>query len=167
MEYPDDQLEGVLYEKEVQLDPAKNIRFVGEIEQGGKQVPGAYKGVGGYFAFDVEEATTATLRLEFTGDSFKEKGYAPIEISGAVTPHSTNYFYWDGKDGNGRVIDAGTYNITDFAFTVTAKAGEIHFPIIDMENASGGITFTRLAISMIKTESSLMLMIIYMSKPRM
>ncbi len=145
LEYPDDQLEGILYEKAVQPDPAKNIRFVGEIEQDGKQVPGAYVGVGGYFAFDVEEATTATLRLEFTGDSFKGKGYAPVEISGAVTPHSTNYFYWDGKDGNGKVIEADTYDINDFAFTVTAKAGEIHFPIIDMENAKGGITFTRLS----------------------
>ena len=145
LEYPDDQLEGILYEKAVQPDPAKNIRFVGEIEQDGKQVPGAYVGVGGYFAFDVEEATTATLRLEFTGDSFKGKGYAPVEISGAVTPHSTNYFYWDGKDGNGKVIEADTYDINDFAFTVTAKAGEIHFPIIDMENAGGGITFTRLS----------------------
>lgn len=146
LEYPDDQLEGYLYEKAVQPDPATNLRFVSTVNYNGSKVPGAYQGAGGYFAFDVEEATTATLRLEFTGTSFTDKGkFAPVEISGAVTPHSTNYFYWNGKDGNGKVIPVGEYDIKDLAFTVTTKAGEIHFPIIDMEFAKDGITFTRLS----------------------
>ncbi len=144
LEYPDDQLEGYLYEKAVQPDPATNLRFVSTVNVGEGKVPGAYVGAGGYFAFDVEEATTATLRLEFSGASFKGE-YAPVEISGAVTPHSTNYFYWNGKDGNGKVIPVGEYDIKDLAFTVTTKAGEIHFPIIDMEFAKDGITFTRLS----------------------
>lgn len=146
LEYPDSKLEGHLFEKAVQPDPASNIRFVSEIEEDdGEMVPGAFEGEGGYFAFDVEEATTATLRLEFTGSGFAGKDYAPVEISGAVNPHSTNFFYWDGKDGNGKVIESGNYDIRDFAFTVTTKAGEIHFPILDMENAKNGITFTRLS----------------------
>ncbi len=144
LEYPDDQLEGELYEKAVQPDPATNLRFVSEIkDDDGNNIPGAYEGEGGYFAFDVEEATTATLRLEFKG--IKGDTYAPVEISGAVTPHSTNYFYWNGKDGEGKDILSGNYKIEDLAFTVTTKAGEIHFPIIDMEHASKGITFTRLS----------------------
>ena len=144
LEYPNDQLEGELYEKAVQPDPATNLRFVSTIKDTeGNNIPGAYEGEGGYFSFDVEEATTATLRLEFEGEGNQK--YAPVEISGAVTPHSTNYFYWNGKDGNGTVIPSNKYTINDFTFTVTTKAGEIHFPIIDMENAPGGITFTRLS----------------------
>lgn len=143
LEYPDDQLEGRLYEKAVQPDPATNLSFVSTIkDDDGNTIPGAYTGQGGYFVFDVEEATTATLRLEFTG--MKDK-YAPVEISKAVTPHSRNYFFWNGKDGNGVVIPQGEYDLDDIAFTVTTKAGEIHFPIIDMETASGGITFTRMS----------------------
>lgn len=145
LEYPDDQLEGQLYEKAVQPDPATNLRFVSEIvDDDGNVVSGAYEGEGGYFAFDVEEATTATLRLEFKG-KLSGKKYAPVEISNSVTPHSTNYFRWNGRDGNGEIIPKGEYDISDFAFTLTTKAGEIHFPIIDMENAVGGITFTRLS----------------------
>lgn len=135
LEYPDDQLEGEMYEKPVPPDPATNLRFVSQItDDKGNKVTGAYEGEGGYFAFDVEEATTATLRLEFKGAL---GDYAPVEISGAVTPHTTNYFYWNGKDGNGKVIPHDTYSINDLAFTVTTKAGEIHFPIIDMEYARG------------------------------
>lgn len=147
LEYPDDQLEGRLYEKAVQPDPATNLSFVSTIKDNdGSTIPGAYTGQGGYFVFDVEEATTATLRLEFTGMKDEEgKPYAPVEISKAVTPHSRNYFFWNGKDGNGKVIRAGDYDLTNLAFTVTTKAGEIHFPIIDMETASGGITFTRMS----------------------
>lgn len=145
LEYPDDQLEGRLYEKAVQPDPATNLSFVSTIQDDdGNTIPGAYEGQGGYFVFDVEEATTATLRLEFKGELEDEK-YAPVEISKAVTPHSRNYFFWNGKDGNGKVIPPGKYNIDDIAFTVTTKAGEIHFPIIDMELANGGITFTRMS----------------------
>lgn len=157
LEYPDDDLEGEVYQKAVQPDPATNIRFVGRVEvdkegsEGVKEkVPGAYVGVGGYFAFDVKEATTATLRLDFNNIMDKSTGdpdyvYAPVEISGVVKPNSTNYFYWDGCDGNGVPIPAGRYNLNDIVYTVTTKAGEIHFPIFDMECAPGGITFTRMS----------------------
>ena len=156
LEYPDDDLEGEVYQKAVQPDPATNIRFVGQVEvdtSGGvkKKVPGAYVGLGGYFAFDVKEATTATLRLDFNniddkstpGDS--DYVYAPVEISGVVKPNSTNYFYWDGCDGNGVPIPVGKYDLNDIVYTVTTKAGEIHFPIFDMECASKGITFERMS----------------------
>ena len=146
LEYPDDQLEGRLYEKAVQPDPATNLYFAGTIDKDGKMIPGAYTGQGGYFVFDVEEATTATLRLEFNGITDEDGNpYAPVEISKAVTPHSQNYFLWNGKDGNGKVIRKGEYNLDNIAFTVTTKAGEIHFPIIDMEVAREGITFTRMS----------------------
>ena len=146
LEYPDDDLYGHLYQRAIPPDPASNIRFVDTIEVGGEEIPGSYVGVGGYFAFDVEEATTATLRLEFKNiEDGEGKTFAPVEISGVVKAHSTNYFYWDGKDGNGVPIPPGEYSINDIVYTVTTKAGEIHFPIIDMECAAEGITFTRLS----------------------
>lgn len=159
LEYPDDDLYGHLYERALLPDPAEDIQFIDTVEyedEGGKKqtVPGSYTGLGGWFEFRVGEATTATLRLEFkninkkTTDADKKDlpdNYAPVEISGVVTPNSRNRFYWDGCDGNGVPIPPGQYSIEDIMFTVTAKAGEIHFPIIDMENAKGGITFTRLS----------------------
>ncbi len=152
-EMPDADLEGHLYSKAIQPDPAENIRFMDRITVDGVEVPGAYEGMGGYFAFETKEATTATLVLDFTRLT-DEKGtpivdtegkqFAPVTISGPVKPYDTNYFYWDGRDGNGKVIPPGKYDIRDI-LTLTTKAGEIHFPIHDMEQASGGFTFTRVS----------------------
>ena len=154
-EMPNADLEGHLYTRALQPDPAENIQFVDHIEKDGKEIPGAYKGRGGYFSFETKEATTATLVLDFEqltdadgtpvvkGDGSGHT-YAPVTISGPVTPYSINYFYWDGKDGNGEVIPAGDYNISDI-LTLTTKAGEIHFPVHDVESATGGFTFTRVS----------------------
>ena len=149
-EMPDTDLEGVLYDKAVAPDPATNLKFVSSvIDEDGKERPGAtYVGMGGWFQFDVENATTATLRIEFTTE-IGGKHYAPVELSGVVTPYSTNRFFWDGRDGNGEVIPAGNYSITDISWTITTKAGEIHFPIHDVESADSnkeyGFTFTRVS----------------------
>ncbi len=152
-EMPNPDLEGHLYSRAIQPDPAENIRFVDTItDQEGNEVPGSYVGTGGYFAFDTKEATTATLVLDFeqlkdaNGKLVEDNGqkYAPVIISGPVKPYSTNYFYWDGKDGKGKIIPVGIYNIQD-VLTLTTKAGEIHFPVHDMESASGGFTFTRVS----------------------
>ncbi len=148
-EMPNTDLEGHLYSKALQPDPAEDIKFIDKVSVEGKEVPGAYQGAGGYFSFKTGEATTATLTLDFTKLK-DEKGnpvsvsYAPVSISRSVTPHSINYFYWDGKDGNGEVIPKGKYNITDL-ITITTKAGEIHFPVNDLENAQKGFTFTRVS----------------------
>ncbi len=148
-EMPNTDLEGHLYSKALQPDPAEDIKFIDKVTVEGKEVPGAYQGAGGYFSFKTGEATTATLTLDFTklkdaeGNPVKEK-YAPVSISRSVTPHSINYFYWDGKDGNGEVIPKGKYNIADL-LTITTKAGEIHFPVTDMENATEGFTITRVS----------------------
>ncbi len=151
-EKPSEELEGLMYEKAVPPDPAKNVRFVDYVtyqNERGENVTekGTYEGLGGYFAFDVEEATTATLRLEFKikGPDGSLVKYEPVEISGSVNPHSTNYFFWDGKDGNGNIIPQGSYSIEDIIYTITTKAGEIHFPLLDIEHGGPGITITRVS----------------------
>ena len=146
-EMPNADLNGHLYSRAIQPDPAENIRFVDTItDDEGKEVPGSYVGMGGYFAFDTREATTATLVLKFDEVTIGgTKGdYAPVTISGPVKPYSTNYFYWDGRDGKGTVIPEGDYKIEDL-ITLTTKAGEIHFPVHDVETSVNGFTFTRVS----------------------
>ncbi len=126
-EQPNDDLKGIFYEEAILPDPAVNLEFAGDE---------MYAGNGGYFSFDVKEATTATLRIEFKED------YKPVEISDVVMPYATNTFFWDGRDGAGTVITNGT-DIK--SYSVTTKAGEIHFPIFDAEEAPQGITFTRVS----------------------
>lgn len=144
-EKPNPDLQGHLYSRAILPDPAENIRFMNTVIDPATNEPvvGAYMGQGGYFSFDTKEATTATLVLDFSRIGGGTK-YAPVTISGPVKPYSSNYFYWDGKDGDGVVIPAGTYNIADMV-TVTTKAGEIHFPVHDVETSVGGFTFTRIS----------------------
>ncbi len=150
-EKPNDDLLGHLYTTARAPEAPTNIKFYTTLpdgidlpEGGGKSdsTPGSYVGMGGYFSFEVKEATTATLRLEFKG---KLKDFVPVEISDIVTPNSTNYFYWDGRDGNGTIIPEGVYSTDDFSYSVLTKSGEIHFPILDMEQAPKGITITRIS----------------------
>ena len=145
-EMPDEDLEGELFNKAVTPDPATNLKFVSQVwdEKTGQYVSGAYEGRGGWFQFDVENATTATLRIEFKEKDGGKK-YAPVEITQVVTPYSTNRFFWDGRDGNGEIIPPGVYTPEDISWTITTKAGEIHFPIVDVEDTAGGFTFTRVS----------------------
>lgn len=134
-EQPNDDLVGHMYGEAVLPDPATNIKFSADNE--------FYEGSGGYFSFDVQGATTATLRLDFNIEKEDGTKYAPVEISDVVKPYSTSCFYWDGRDGNGDIIPAGKYSYEQLKYTVTTKAGEVHFPLIDVENVINGITFTR------------------------
>lgn len=135
-EKPSEDLKGILYEDAIAPDPAMNIHWdSGEI----------YEGEGGYFSFDIGEGTSATLRLDFSGIQKTDGSkYEPVEISDIVNPYSSNTFYWDGKDGEGVPIPADSYSLDELGVTVIAKAGEVHFPIVDMECAPEGITFTRI-----------------------
>ncbi len=140
-----EDLTGALFDKPKLPDKAENLQFVTKVTtEDGKEIPGSYEGKGGYFSFYIKQATTASIKLTFNGSKFGGE-YAPVELSGPVKPYSTNYFYWDGKDGNGKEIPAGEYEFDDITYEITAKSGEIHFPIVDMENASQGITITRVS----------------------
>lgn len=52
----------------------------------------------------------------------------------------TNNILWDGKDGLGAVV-RGTINAS--SISISLKAGEVHFPFIDVENNRDGIKISR------------------------
>jgi len=59
-------------------------------------------------------------------------------LLGTASPGSTSVT-WDGLDGNGNPVAAGN---TSYVASVKLFGGEIHFPMIDVEN-SAGLTITR------------------------
>ena len=71
--------------------------------------------------------------------------YTPVYIDGVIYLRNScnegeNNVYWDGRDGNGHYLPEGTYGGEDskFKLTVTPKAGEYHFVMLDVENNVDG-----------------------------
>lgn len=71
--------------------------------------------------------------------------YTPVYIGGVVYLRNSctdgeNNVYWNGRDGNGHYLPKGTYGGEDsnFKLTVTPKAGEYHFVMLDVENNVDG-----------------------------
>lgn len=111
------------------------------------------EGLGGYFSFyylpteeNSEEGVNPTsfeIVLDFTGCSnINEKYNYPantkneVILSNALV-HGENRIYWDGKDAFGNTVPKSD---TDYdVVSLYAKAGEVHFPLIDIEGNSGGI----------------------------
>ncbi len=98
-------------------------------------------GLGGSFFFtnpresadDVPNAYNITLEF---GDGLPKR-----VLAGTAVPGTTTEAFWDGKDGNGDDVPAGS---GDFTATVRLFAGEVHFPLLDVEDAPTGVTITRL-----------------------
>ncbi|GGR03384.1 hypothetical protein GCM10008957_15320 [Deinococcus ruber] len=63
-------------------------------------------------------------------------------LVGTATP-GTNTVDWDGRDGNNKTVAAGSFS---YVASVTLFAGEVHFPLLDSENAIG-LNITRQTLS--------------------
>ncbi len=100
-------------------------------------------GLGGTFSFvnpldgtdDAPAPNAYNITLEFSS------GATPRVLAGTADPDVTTEVKWDGKDGDGDDVPAGS---GDFIATVRLFAGEVHFPFLDVEDAPTGITITRL-----------------------
>lgn len=137
-EEPNKDLEGILYSKATAPSTVSNIKFYGHSENT------SYHKHGGYFTFNVSNASSATLKLDFSKSIPEDSGYTGsgiVEVSDAVV-EGENHFYWDGKDTTGQYIPIGTYNSEKIEMTISPKAGEIHFPLFDVE-AMGSMEISR------------------------
>ena len=112
----------------------------------------AYEGMGGYFSFLYEPTeeekqgvipTSYEIVLDFTANQklMELYGYSEGTINEVVLSNSLdegqNTIYWDGRDAYGNVVPSSTnpYKVV----SLFAKAGEVHFPLLDVEAAVDGI----------------------------
>lgn len=111
------------------------------------------EGYGGYFSFKYDSTmetaeikpSTYEIVIDFTGNEVLEEeyGYAPGKHNEVILSNTLvdnlNTIYWDGKDEYGNVVIGNNsgieYNIVSFV----VKAGEVHFPLLDVENNRYGI----------------------------
>jgi gliding motility-associated-like protein/uncharacterized repeat protein (TIGR01451 family) len=65
------------------------------------------------------------------------------KLTGTVIP-GANQVHWDGLDGLGNKVPAGTSGAYTAKITTTTKAGEVHFPYFDVERNVNGLVLTRI-----------------------
>jgi hypothetical protein len=99
-----------------------------------------YVGRGGTFSFTVDTKTVTATSYQITLDFTSVKG-GKVILSNSLK-NGTNSVYWDGKDANGNVVPAGTYQVA--AADVRLKGGEVHFPLLDVETIPNGIRIARI-----------------------
>jgi hypothetical protein len=94
---------------------------------------------GGTFSFSNPGATNFAYRLiiPLSANGTNTDRF----LLGTATPGS-NSVSWDGLDGSGAAVPAGNTSYTAF---VKLYGGEVHFPLLDVENSSG-LTINRLTL---------------------
>lgn len=99
-----------------------------------------YVGKGGTFSFNATlniSATSYQIELDFSSVNG-----GTVVLSNTLKKGELNSISWDGKDANGNVVPAGTYNT--LKASIKLKGGEVHFPLLDVEQNVNGIKITRL-----------------------
>lgn len=96
-----------------------------------------FVGKGGTFSFDVGDvaATSFEITLNFGANN-------TVTLSNTLVKNGTNTIAWDGLDANGVKVPAGTYDLNNVA--IKLKGGEVHFPLLDVENNYDGVKIHRL-----------------------
>ncbi|WP_256012535.1 Calx-beta domain-containing protein [Desertivirga xinjiangensis] len=87
--------------------------------------------LGGYIGFESNQAGTYSITIEL--------GAFDVTLTGEAV-QGVNKVFWDGLNSAGVAVK-GT--LASSAITVGLKAGEVHFPYIDVENNPSGIKITR------------------------
>ncbi|MCH4180134.1 MAG: Cna B-type domain-containing protein [Atopobiaceae bacterium] len=99
-----------------------------------------YVGKGGTFSFTADANTSATsYQIEL---DFSSTGGGTVVLSNALKKGTTNTITWDGKDANGNYVPAGTYQTLNGKLKL--KGGEVHFPLLDVEQNHAGIKIGRI-----------------------
>lgn len=123
-------------------DPSSGVGSISEFKftgTGNSNANQGYVGKGGKFTFTASSDISATsyeLDLDFTS-----VGGGTVVLSNALQK-GKNSISWDGKDANGAIVPAGTYNTVKAS--IVLKGGEVHFPLLDVEQNASGVKVTRL-----------------------
>ena len=116
-----------------------NFNFVGFDEDGIECDPNTTQtGIGGFAVFDTNLGGTTILELDVNGDGDFDDNVDRQLFT--FVEAGTDSIFWDGNDGLGNPLpiqDGYTMN-----YNITVRGGEIHIPIIDVENNPGGVTFS-------------------------
>ena len=114
-----------------------DFTFIGDTNNHG------YVGFGGYFQFNATRTSSYEIKLDMThyknaDNTITDRGI--VYLANACV-EGQNRIFWDGRDAFGQVVPAGTYGGADSGITITlsAKSGEYHFPMFDVENNRNGV----------------------------
>lgn len=115
------------------------------------------EGYGGYFSFNYDLSTdvannsgkilpsTYEIIIDFTNNTILEEEYGyPAGKHNEVILSNTlvdgeNKIFWNGRDEYGNVVIGNATGISYSIVTLNVKAGEVHFPLLDVENNRYGI----------------------------
>jgi len=125
-----------------ELPQMTDVRFRGMVEDAAICNPATTSivGRGGFIVFTSNNRGTASVNLDIDNNgSFDD----PLDRSlSAFVGVGQDSIFWDGRDGIGNIVEAEA-NL-QLNYNITSRNGEIHIMMFDVENNSGGVTFTRL-----------------------
>lgn len=104
--------------------------------EGAEGVEDNYTSKGAYFVFDSEVEGSYEIKIPVPSGSS-----GTMRVLQGTLILGENRVYWDGKGGDGNYFDYGE-SLSDVDITV--KAAEVHFPFIDVENNTRGISIQAL-----------------------
>jgi fimbrial isopeptide formation D2 family protein/uncharacterized repeat protein (TIGR01451 family) len=110
-----------------------NFRFVGAGGSSGNQTTVA---AGGTFIFNTTAPGSYELIIDTNNDGVFNR-FNDRVLQNPATPGS-NYVTWDGRDANGIVLQPLSGN-SPYNAQVSLRAGEYHFPMLDVESNPGGL----------------------------
>lgn len=106
-----------------------------------------YVGEGGTFTFNAQNISSYELKIDLRNyqekqadGSYKSVDHGIVTIGNACVD-GLNSVSWDGRDADGSVLPAGRCDLTQV--TLQARGGEVHLPLLDVENNPGGIIVER------------------------
>ena len=102
-----------------------------------------YVGAGGLFSFYVTSGSSFQVVIEFEENYGNTNRPAnTLYLSDSCRP-GYNSIFWDGRDANGYIVPEGLYGAVgsqgSIKVSVEVKAGEYHFPMLDVESNPFGV----------------------------
>jgi hypothetical protein len=97
--------------------------------------------MGGYIGFTTNQVGSYVINIDINQDGdFNDPVDRVLTGSAKFGPDSV---YWDGLNGQGGKV-TGTVTFGPGSMQVKLRAGEVHFPFIDVENNISGMIITRI-----------------------